>query len=51
MNRVETYNESSSNGSGLRTFIPLGSASFLACVVAILMVTSAPSALADESVF
>jgi hypothetical protein len=51
MNQVETHNESSGDGSGLRTFIPLGSAVFLACVVAILMVTSAPSALADEPVF
>lgn len=52
MNRVEAHNESSRDGSGLRTVIPLGFPRFLACVVAIVMLTSAaPSVLADESVF
>jgi soluble lytic murein transglycosylase-like protein len=45
MSRVEIHNESSGEG------FPLGSARFLACAVAILMVTSAPSVLADAQVF
>ena len=48
MSQVETHNESSGDGSGLRPFIPLGPARFLACIVAILMMSSAPSVLADE---
>ena len=51
MNRVGTHNEPPRDGSWLRAFIPLGSAVFLACAAAILMVTSAPSVLADEPVF
>lgn len=51
MNRVETHKESFGDGSGLRTFIPLCSAKFLACIVAILMMSSAPTVLADEPVF
>ena len=51
MNRVETHNESFGDGSGRRAFIPLGSARFLACIVAILMMSSAPTVLADEPVF
>lgn len=51
MNQVETHNESSGDGFGLRPFISLGSARFLACIVAILMMSSASSVLADELVF
>ena len=51
MNRVETHNELSGDGSGLRPFIPLGSARFFTWIVAILMMSSAPSVLADEPVF
>lgn len=51
MNQVDTHNESSSDGSGLRTFILSGSARFLTCMVAIFMMSSAPSVLADEPVF
>jgi soluble lytic murein transglycosylase len=51
MNRVEPHNELSGDGSGLRPFIPLGSARFFTWIVAILMMSSAPSVLADEPVF
>ena len=51
MNRVELHIEPYCDDSGRRTLRPMDSARFLACVVVILMATSAPFVLADALVY